>query len=484
MSKGTLSDCLEKSAMARGAAPALIFPDLTISYAQFYDRVRRRAEALAPAALRSGAITVSISEPLTVLECVFASGLIRRPAMLIDPRLPMETILSLCRDYPPAILIADERLRNAVDETDTDGSRKLTRDDGCERPLVDPAEEEFFWGLTSGTTGRPKVFARAHASWIASFEAAEGAFAFHDDSSVLIPGSLYHSLFLYGAVHALCRGHTVLMDNGESFRPSRVAALAANATHLYAVPVMIDQYRRAGLPMGRLQLAFCGGSKLTTEAREKAEAAWPRADIVEFYGASETSFISYSSTSYPAKPASVGRAFPTVALRIRGADGRVLPEGEEGEIFVSSPMLMRRYVGDDPIGRWFSAGDMGFLDRDGHLHLTGRTNRMFKSKGLKIHPEAIETALLKMPGVRRAAVVSLPDPLRGAIAAAAIEISDGASLSRNRLSIHCRALLGPQLSPSLYFETDRLPTTTSGKIAVAEIRKALVERWPSFRELK
>jgi long-chain acyl-CoA synthetase len=344
-----------------------------------------------------------------------------------------------------------------------------------------PSDAEFYWGLTSGTTGDPKLFARSHASWVASFEAAEKIFDFPPRSKILVPGPLHHSLFLYGAVHALCRGHTVVLPG--QFRPSRIAGAARQATHLYAVPFMLAEMLKARVEAPALRVIFSGGAKLPSALRRECEERWPDADLVEFYGASETSFVTFHSTRSLASEGSVGRPFPGVSIEICGENGEALQQGGTGRIFVKSPMLFARYVADAPAQAWFSAGDTGYIDTAGCLHLTGRTNRMIKSKGLKIHPESIEAALLALPQVRRAAVVDMPDAARGAVAVAAIEFAGGTALPRKSLAAHCRQVLGRSHCPRSYFAADRLPLTRSGKIAVVEVRKGLIEGGACYREI-
>ena len=147
-------------------------------------------------------------------------------------------------------------------------------------------------------------------------------------------------------------------------------------------------------------------------------------------------------------------------------------------------MLFSRYIGGPPASDWFTAGDIGFVDAAGFLHLTGRVNRIINSRALKIRPEPIEQALLELPGVRRAAVVDLPDQTRGAIPVAAIEFAPGARLERRVLSAHCRMLLGTRFSPQRYYEADALPLTRSGKIALASVRESLLAGSTAFRELR
>ncbi len=90
---------------------------------------------------------------------------------------------------------------------------------------------------------------------------------------------------------------------------------------------------------------------------------------------------------------------------------------------------------------------------------------------------------MELPEVRRAAVVGIPEPARGTIPVAAIEMS-GADIRRNVLSAHCRQRLGARLCPRRYYVADALPLTASGKVAVAQIRASLLADDPAFRELR
>jgi acyl-CoA synthetase (AMP-forming)/AMP-acid ligase II len=453
MSGATIFQLFAEVAKRDGDGEALLLSRRRVSFAQLKQQIDRAADRLSGEAGQGKPVVISTDDAEALLVDFFAAAALGRPALPLDPALPA-SVLALI-EQPAAAALAESGGAGA--------------------------DSEFYWGLTSGTTGDPKLFARSHASWTASFAAAESVFAFEAGSQILVPGPLHHSLFLYGAVHGLCRGHSVILPG--PFRPNRIAD-AAQATHLYAVPFMLGELLKARVPMPALGAIFCGGAKLSAELRRDCETAWPQADLVEFYGASETSFVSFHSTRRRASAGSVGRPFPGVAIESRGEGGKVLPPGETGQIFVASPMLFSRYVGELPAERWFSARDMGFIDTGGCLHLTGRSNRMIKSKGLKIHPESIEAALLALPQVSRVAVVDLPDRLRGAVAVAAIEFAAGAPVPRKTLTAHCRATLGSRYCPRSYFAAEALPVTRSGKVAVAEIRQALLDGHAAYREIR
>jgi long-chain acyl-CoA synthetase len=325
-----------------------------------------------------------------------------------------------------------------------------------------------------------------------SFAACEAVFPCRAGDVAALPGSLTHSLFLYGAVHGLARGMSLALCDG--FQPKSALRLfqSANATVLYAVPAMLDALLTAGFGPWRPRLIFCGGAKLDPLLRARLQQALSNTDIVEFYGASELSFVSYASSSQPAPEGSVGQAFPGVDIAVRGDDGAELPAGHEGLITIRSSLVFSRYpdpaYGDSasipmPSG-WSTAGDMGYLNEHGFLYLTGRMARIVNCKGLKIHPEVIEAVLRSYPGIEAAAAFGVPDAKRGeAIAAVIVPMAGKASPTRKALAEECRARLGRPYTPRLFYQSQSLPMTASGKPAYGQLRDSLIQGEAQFTPL-
>lgn len=468
MNADTIFTAFSRTAESASSRMALATPHAAWSFQVLHADVLRLARWLA-GKRECGPVALLTTDTKNFLTAFFACAAAGRPALILDPTLPAANIRSITDRHSALVLGFEE----AFASPSTDCSAPL--------PTVE-SEAEFYWGLTSGTTSEPKLFARSHRSWLESFAVSERVFQFPEGSCVLIPGPLSHSLFLYGAVHALCRGHSVLAPG--AFRPDRAVAAARSASHAYLVPSMLAEMLDCGLDGATLRCIFSGGAKLPLDLRKRCEAQLPATDLVEFYGASETSFITAHSTRSPAPEGSVGRAFPGVGIQIRDNEGTPALPGVEGEIHAHSPMLFSRYVNGAPCSGWFTAGDMGYLDADGYLYLTGRKNRIINSRALKIRPEPIEQALVELPGVRRAAVVDLPDARRGSIAVAAVEFEPGAALARRTLSEHCRHRLGTRFCPRRYYRADAMPLTRSGKIAFVVVRDALVAGSPTFHELR
>ena len=306
----TIFTGMEAAARAHPDKPAIIGRENALSFGEFLERVRGLAGHFP--SLPPGPVALTIPDPAETLVAFFACAAAGRPAFLLDPDTPPEaTAHALARAQPAAHL-----------STLPDAAKPV------KLPEV-TCEAEFYWGLTSGTTAAPKIFARTHRSWLATFEAAEAVFDFAAEDRVALPGSLSHSLFLYGAVNALCRGRTAIVC--QPFRPARVARemAAHRASVLYVVPAMLEALMKSRETAWRdgVQRIFTSGAKLTADLRAEVEAAMPHVDLVEGYGSSETSYVSYVSTRAPAPPGSVGRLFPGVEVDIRDADGAFLQAG-------------------------------------------------------------------------------------------------------------------------------------------------------------
>ena len=263
-----------------------------------------------------------------------------------------------------------------------------------------------FETLTSGSSGPPRRILRRQASWIASFAVNARLFGIGPWVAVAVLGQLTQSLALYGAVEALHLGADLhLLD---AVRPDRQrAALAARGVAvLYASPAQLRLLVASGPVLTRLRLVIIGGSKLDRALRVALREMAPGAEVREFYGAAEASFITLADAATPED--SVGRPYPGVEIDLRG---------EMGEIWVRSPYLSERYAGSDPGSArwqdgWLTVGEIGWF-RDGLLYLAGRAGRMVTVADQNVFPEAIEAFLLGLQGVVQAAVLPRPDPVRG-----------------------------------------------------------------------
>lgn len=336
------------------------------------------------------------------------------------------------------------------------------------------SETPLMVGFTSGSTGRVKGYERNHRSWVESIRAAQPAFELTPGDRVCAPGSVSFSLFLYALVHCIHVGASLRLCT--QFRPKRILGemRADKCTVLLAVPtqakVLIDAACRSAQSVSdELRLVITSGAKWRGDLSDAQRRAINDARILEFYGASETSFISIAHIDDGTPPHSVGKPFKGVEIDIRAADGRSLPAGETGKIWVKSAMLFTRYVvGDSPESAWeggyLTVGDHGYLDAAGFLYIAGREKRMLVTAGANLYPEAVENVIAGHRAIENVSVIGIDEAVRGQRVVAFLKLKAGSERpSVFELSDLCRSRLGRHATPSKFYVVDDWPVAASGK---------------------
>lgn len=322
-----------------------------------------------------------------------------------------------------------------------------------DQPAPVPVDVPVFETLTSGSSGAPRRILRTQASWTASF-AVNAGFGIGPGARVAVLGRLVQSLALYGAVEGLHLGAEVhLLD---LLRPDRQRQALADRriTHLYASPAQLRLLGPGVSP--DLRLVMVGGSKLDPALRSALRAMAPAAELREFYGAAEASFITLADAETP--EGSVGQAYPGVEIAV-----------DAGEIWVKSPYLFMGYASDPGTPRWrdgwLSVGEMGRLE-GGYLYLHGRAGRMVTVADQNVFPEEIEAILFTMPGICQAAVLPVADQKRGLVLVACVQ--GDRSVEAATLAA-LRAQLGPLKAPKRLIWLADWPTLPSGKTDLAAL---------------
>ena len=322
-----------------------------------------------------------------------------------------------------------------------------------------------FETLTSGSSGAPRRIIRSVGSWQASFAVNAGLFGIGPRVRVAVPGGLEQSLALYAAVEALSLGADLHLLAGLRPDRQRLALADHQIEVLYATPAQLRLMVEPGGPDLPLRLIVVGGSKLDAGLRAALAGMAPLAQLREFYGAAEASFISLAHVDAPED--SVGKAYPGVQIDLRGP-------GAVQQIWVKSPYLFNGYAGDDPGGAvwdqgWLSVGEMGWI-KAGHLYLAGRAGRMVTVADQNVFPEAIEVFIQGLAGVQRAAVLARPDPLRGVVMVAAVQgnavLGDavlGDAGQEGAILAATRAAFGPLKAPRAVIWLQDWPELPSGK---------------------
>jgi long-chain acyl-CoA synthetase len=382
-------------------------------------------------------------------------------ARLIDGRgrrqAPVRQALQVIGDRPSALAVAAALAAPGVFRI------------GLGLPAPDPVDaERAFETLTSGSTGTPRRIRRSQSSWTASFAVNAGLFGIGPGVRLAVLGRLVQSLSLYGALEGMYLGGEVhLLDDLRPDRQRRELA-SRGIEVLYASPAQLRQMAGQGPLCPALRLILLGGAKLDRGLRSDLATMAPNADIREFYGAAETSFVTLAGPGDP--EGSVGQPYPGVDIRAVGS--REAP----GLIEVRSPYLFEGYAGEAAGAGaaqwrdgWLSLGEMGWLEQ-GCLYLAGRAGRMITIAGHNVFPEEVEGVLLSQPGVLQAAVLPLPDPLRGTVLVAVLQGDPG---EEPRILTATRAALGPLKAPRSITWRESWPLLPSGKTDLAALSAGL-----------
>ena len=373
---------------------------------------------------------------------------------------------------------------------------------------------------TSGTDGAPRLVIHGWPSLMANAVAANERVPSGPDDRWLATLAWAHVGGLAVPLRAAAAGAAVGLAAPRFDAATVARALAELAiTHVSLVPAMLHRLLSVGArPPGSLRAVLLGGAATPAPLLDRAlEAGWP---IALTYGLTEAG--SQVATATPAKvragERSCGRPLSGVEVRIRPAEGGDerteaadpldpgrAPAGRPhglpvpGHIEVRGPTLFHGYLGApaQPRGDWFGTGDLGHLDGDGRLHVTGRLRDRIVSGGANVDPHQVEAVLAAHPEVREVAVIGLPDETWGQIVIAVIvprrpdpAPSDARFDPRRaapavpapgfipRLTEWCRERLSGSRLPRRWELVERLPRTATGKVDRGRLRTIVHEREP------
>jgi long-chain acyl-CoA synthetase len=340
---------------------------------------------------------------------------------------------------------------------------------------------------TSGTTGVPKGV-RRQVPTPAQAAAARRIFAttygFDGPVRAIATGPLYHSApYSYATRCVHFGGMLVLQPRFDAEELLRLIE-RHRITHFHIVPIMfvrllkLPEEARRRYDLSSLQFVIHGAAPCPPEVKREMIDWWGPV-IHEYYGSTETSLVTHcDSAEWLARPGTTGRPMDGIEIRILDTEGRVLPPGVAGDIFVRSPRIADfTYHNRDETRRamerdgFVTLGDVGYLDADGYLFLNDRSRDMIISGGVNIYPAEIEAALHTLPGVHDCAVFGIPDAEYGERIAAVIEPRPDARLTVDDVVGHLRPRLANYKLPThIEFRRD-LPREDSGKIFKRKLRE-------------
>ena len=358
-------------------------------------------------------------------------------------------------------------------------------------PDVDPvAGPEDFASIafTSGTSSKPKGVVTTYRGNMANAISTSMASDVGEDDRLLEFRSLSWASARARFLSALATGCSMVV--AERFSQSRFFDWIRDygITIAYCVPTAINMLleRPAGVTRADLpQLRFVTSSTapLPLERQRQFETTFG-IPVVQFYGMSEAGNVACNPPHAP-RIGSAGKPCHLQDVLILDSDGRALPQGEAGEVTTASPMMAWGYLDDhgglDPLksGR-MSTGDLGYLDGDGYLHLTGRVKDLIIRGGANIQPLEIDNVLLQHPSVSQAATIGAPDRIYGEEVVCYVVVREGMMFDAVSIISHCSARLPEAKVPKQVICVEDIAKNQRGKID----RNAMKALWISSQSEK
>ena len=353
----------------------------------------------------------------------------------------------------------------------------------------DPINIQF----TSGTTGFPKPVVLTHHNILNNAYSLGDMIRLTQRDRLCVPVPFYHCFgMVVSNLLCLTRGATIVIpaahfDSGAVLR----AIEEEGCTALHGVPTMFvaelerDDFRQYDLTS--LRTGIMAGAPCPPELMHRVIDEMGMREIHIGYGMTEASPVTHItrlSDSFERRVETVGTNLPHQECKIVDpATGDIVPIGEAGEICFRGYNVMREYLDDEESTReaiddngWLHSGDLGVLDRDGYLKITGRLKEMIIRGGENIYPAEIEAFYFEHPKIAEVAVFGIPDERMGEEVGAWIRLHRGVEATPDELRDYARGRIAHFKIPRHVWVVDEFPMTVTGKIQKFRIRE-IVSEW-------
>jgi long-chain acyl-CoA synthetase len=496
MSSPLIMDLLRDVAASRGGADAIRFDGRTLSYHGFMGEIDRTTNALRMMGIGKGRTLAVLSENrMELMTAYYAAAGLGAVFVPINPSLSVREVAHIMTHSGASLLFHDEAMRAIAEEAAPEARRKplaALGDAPAGRPgAASTPDDDFLIIYTSGSTGTPKavlVDQQAEINGNASLIEMWGITK-EDVTLVALPLGFLYGLSTSAATGLQAGGKVVIQ---RRFHPGEVlqAMMAERASIYHGVPtmftMMLDYAEQNGLSidLSFMRLLICAGAPLSAELKRRFARRFNKA-IDDYYALTEVRpvFGKFADDPQDVPAGAIGRAAPGVDIRIVDGQDRDVADGETGELLVRAPSTLKRYFKDEALtrssvlGGLFRTGDLGFRDRHGFYHLTGRIKDIIIRGGANIAPAEVEGVIARFPGVLAAAVIGVADRKYGEVPVAFVVPRSGASLAMETLAAHCRKDLAEYKLPAAFHFLEAFPLGVTGKVD----KKALKALWAEKR---
>jgi len=519
-----ITEFLDLSAMLVPERTAIAFEGKRYSYAQLKERVNRLADSLNRLGLEKGErvaiLEVNCNEHV---EACFATVKVGGIFVPLNFRIRQEELTYLVNKAEPKILFVGSRYADMVNSARSQlpsvehfiiiGGKYQGMPSYDELIASGSAEEKTFAEVndediavlmfTAGTTGLPKGVPQdnsAYSSYVLTNVDPPDMEAPPETNVLVMP--LYHVAGMQALMAGIYGGRTIALmrqfDEKEWFETVQ----REKATRVMVVPTMLkrivehpdfDQY-----DLSSVRVVTYGAAACPYEVLRKTIERFPGRALINAFGGTETSstiaalraedqVITGKETEQERErklkrlATAIGLPMDDVEIQVRDEEGRPLPQGKTGEIVAKGPRIMRGYWRDEektkkaftPDG-WYRTGDMGYVDEEGYIYLSGRADDLIVRGGENIGPDEVESVLSTHPKIEEAAVIGVKDIEWGQQVRAIVRLRAGETATEQEIMDFCRLrLAGFKRPSSVVFVKEELPKTSTGKV----LRRTLREKY-------
>ncbi|MDR3569445.1 MAG: long-chain fatty acid--CoA ligase [Syntrophobacteraceae bacterium] len=482
---------VERASLYFPEKAALIFEGRIYSYRELNERVNRLANALSGlgvekgdrvgvflpnipafviayyAAQKLGAIAVSINVMSKKREVKYIAGdsgcKILITASELREEVPLEELPELQK-----IIIAEGEAGN-----DPDMEKLMSEASGDRRCLdMDPDDPAAIL-YTSGTTGFPKGATLTHRNVVSNSASAgnHSGVCPEDRMQLFLP--LFHCFgqnFIMNSAFTKCA--TLVLHRRFELEPVLSAVAAHRVTMLFAVPTIFIHLLNtdtSGFDLSSLRYTFTAAATLPKETSLQWKDKFGMLPY-EGYGLTECSPHTVYNHNFRFKHGSIGTPIENVDVKVADYEGNEVPIGEQGEIIVRGPNVMKGYWNKPEEtakairNGWLHTGDIGKMDDEGYFYITDRLKDMINAAGFNVYPNEVEQVIYQHPCVQEAAVYGVADPVRGETVHASIVLKEGMQATEESIIEFLRSNMSAYKVPRKIILTQELPKSPTGKI--------------------
>jgi long-chain acyl-CoA synthetase len=500
---------LEETARRYPEKTAIVSGERRTTYAALDEASNRVAHALLGLGIEKGdrVATLAANSPEFV-AVYFGTAKAGGIAVPLDIRYKIDELVSLFASFRPRVLVAESallepllsdlsRLGSIEHVIDLDGKHRdrfLSYDEmiaGSKASGVEVAIEPDDIGTisyTGGPTNHPLGVVLTHKNLVTEAIVSGDGFQQTDSDVVLFFAlPMYHMFGLASVLlTAVYRGSTVVIVPGtgrsitsflEAIERER-GTIYLGVPYIYALAINVAEREGIDYDLSSMRLWCSGGATLTAEIRQRFKRCYG-AEILDVWGLTESvSHITYHPLDETDRLHSTGKALPGWEIMAADDGGNLLPPNTTGEIVARGPMMQGYHNNHQVTAEvmkdgWLFTGDLGRVDEDGYLYLTGMKKDMIILKGQNIYPIDIEEVLCSYYQVARAVVVGIPDTLRGEIVGAIVKLKRKFTATEQEIRTFCQTRLADYKIPKRVFFTTSILQRATGQIGKKKLEDYL-----------